>query len=202
MARIVLHQARARRCVVPSHAGHVGKSLRLSPLPPNNRRCPLERAVAQSGSCLSPRVPPLPPRLPSLPAWHMGQGEAGKSVVPPGTGFSCSSLCLMSGHDSSLLIKGFLCQANPAEPAGKLLKPRLTRGPGDGETQAVEFIPEAFRNFCVRGFVQKRIVSDRGLLIIHSERLSPAGPECVCLSARRDAPALRDAPNRDGSSLS
>lgn len=46
----------------------------------------------------------------------------------------------------------------------------------------MEFIPEAFRNFCVRGFVQKRIVSDRGLLIIHSERLSPAGPERVCLS--------------------
>lgn len=154
-------------------------------------------------------VPACPPvchlSLPgflSLPAWHTGQGEAGKSVVPPGTGFSCSSLCLMSGHDSSLLIKGFLCQANPAEPAGKLLKTRLTPGSrGWGDT-GCEFIPEAFRNFCVRGFVQKRIVSDRGLLIIHSERLSPAGPECVCLSARRDAPALRDAPNRDGSSLS
>lgn len=50
----------------------------------------------------------------SLLAWHMGQGEAGKSAGSPGTGFSCSSLCcsLMSGHDSSLLIKGFLCQVN------------------------------------------------------------------------------------------
>lgn len=71
----------------------------------------------------------------SLPAWHTGQGEAGKSVVPPGTGFSCSSLCLMSGHDSSLLIKGFLCQATQAEAAGKLLKTCLTRGSrGWGDT--------------------------------------------------------------------
>lgn len=57
----------------------------------------------------------------SLLAGHMGRGEAGKSTGPPGMGFSCSFLCCssMSGHDSLLLMKGFLCQVNQAQSCSR-----------------------------------------------------------------------------------
>lgn len=72
----------------------VGKSARLPPLPPAGTIGDVhQRAVVQSCSCplLSGATLSLPSFL-SLLAWHMGWGEAGKSLSSPGMGFSCSLL--------------------------------------------------------------------------------------------------------------
>lgn len=111
----------------------VGKSL---PSPAasshwNNRRCLSERAALQSGSC------PVPPcatssslaSFPSRLAYGTGRGR--EVCGPSWDGlFLLFALLqpLMSGHDSLLLIKGFLCQVNQAELGGKLQKGGLTLG--------------------------------------------------------------------------
>lgn len=95
----------------------VGKSLCLPPLPPAgtigdvHRRERWFRAVPAR----SPRVPPLPTRLPFPSRLAHGTGRGREVCRPSWDGlFLLFALLqpLMSGHDSALLIKGFLCQVN------------------------------------------------------------------------------------------
>lgn len=115
------------------HLEAAGKSLRLPPLPPAGtigdvcRRERWFRAVPAQ----SLRVPPHAPRLPFPSCLAHGTGRGREVCGPFWDGlFLLFPLLqpLMSGHDSSLLIKGFLCQVNRAELGGNLLKDGLTLG--------------------------------------------------------------------------
>ena len=145
-----------------------GKSLCLPPLPPAGtigdvrRRERWFRAVP----AWSPRVPPLPPWLPFPSRLAHGTGRGREVCGPSWDGlFLLFPLLqpLMSGHKSSLLIKGFLCQVNRAELGGKLLKDGLTLGSGGqgwgsrGSTEGCGIRPRGVRNFCVQGFVKNAL---------------------------------------------
>lgn len=124
----------------------VGKSLCPSPLPPAGTIRDVRRREGwfRVVPARSPRVPPLPPQLPFPSRLAHGTGKGREVYGPSWDGlFLLFALLqpLMSGHDSSLLIKGFLCQVNQAELGGKLLKDGLTlgsRGQGWGSRGSTE----------------------------------------------------------------